>query len=222
MSWPSGCRPRLPRRSTWARRSEETNSLYGLDRKETKVFGQNCVCWRGDWSSGIRFVQLYRGAGASVDAHTRGSRRTTRRPLPRHRPAGGRPCSKTSRPAGYSTKPWSSGVVSSAAPRCPRRGRPRPQPQRLHHVDGRRRDPRGRGRSGTTDESRTPRGRRQAPRPRSARHDPAPDGRRPHEARLPPQGTPRAGHHLNEGVVSEKLRPVEAQTLAFNFVSNTI
>ncbi|WP_406697921.1 DUF1501 domain-containing protein [Singulisphaera sp. Ch08] len=52
-----------------ASESEETKSLYGLDRKETKVFGQNCLLARRLVERGVRFVQLYHGAGSRWDAH---------------------------------------------------------------------------------------------------------------------------------------------------------
>lgn len=52
-----------------ASESEETKTLYGLDRKETKVFGQNCLLARRLVERGVRFVQLYHGAGSKWDAH---------------------------------------------------------------------------------------------------------------------------------------------------------
>jgi len=49
--------------------SEETKALYGLDRKETAAFGRNCLLARRLVERGVRFVQLYHGAGAKWDAH---------------------------------------------------------------------------------------------------------------------------------------------------------
>ncbi|QEH35168.1 hypothetical protein OJF2_37130 [Aquisphaera giovannonii] len=50
--------------------SEETRSLYGLDRKETSAFARNCLLARRLVERGVRFVQLYHGAGAKWDAHS--------------------------------------------------------------------------------------------------------------------------------------------------------
>ena len=47
-----------------ARESAETNALYGLDQKETATFGRNCLLARRLVERGVRFVQLYHGAGA--------------------------------------------------------------------------------------------------------------------------------------------------------------
>jgi hypothetical protein len=53
-----------------AAESEETRALYGLDRKETEVFGRNCLLARRLVERGVRFVQLYHGAGSKWDAHS--------------------------------------------------------------------------------------------------------------------------------------------------------
>ena len=53
-----------------ATESEETKQLYGLDDKETNVFGRNCLMARRMVESGVRFVQLYSGAGSGWDAHS--------------------------------------------------------------------------------------------------------------------------------------------------------
>jgi hypothetical protein len=50
--------------------SEETKSLYGLDQKETSVFGRNCLMARRLVENGVRFVQLYSGAGSGWDSHS--------------------------------------------------------------------------------------------------------------------------------------------------------
>ncbi|MEX1042803.1 MAG: DUF1501 domain-containing protein, partial [Pirellulaceae bacterium] len=49
--------------------TEETKSLYGLDQKETSVFGRNCLMARRLVENGVRFVQLYSGAGSGWDSH---------------------------------------------------------------------------------------------------------------------------------------------------------
>lgn len=50
--------------------TEETKSLYGLDQKETSVFGRNCLMARRLVENGVRFVQLYSGAGSGWDSHS--------------------------------------------------------------------------------------------------------------------------------------------------------
>ncbi len=47
-----------------------TKELYGLDQKETAVFGRNCLLARRLVEHGVRFVQLYSGAGSGWDSHT--------------------------------------------------------------------------------------------------------------------------------------------------------
>ena len=48
----------------------ETQKLYGLDRKETKYFGRQCLLTRRLLERGVRYVQLYSGGGVdSWDAH---------------------------------------------------------------------------------------------------------------------------------------------------------
>lgn len=49
--------------------TEDTQSLYGLDRKETEVFGRNCLLARRLVERGVRFIQLYSGTGSKWDAH---------------------------------------------------------------------------------------------------------------------------------------------------------
>jgi len=50
---------------------EAVKRLYGLDDKETAAFGRNCLLARRLVERGVRFVQLYHGAGSKWDAHTR-------------------------------------------------------------------------------------------------------------------------------------------------------
>jgi hypothetical protein len=50
--------------------TEETKSLYGLDKPETAVFGRNCLLARRLVERGVRFVELYCGSGSGWDAHT--------------------------------------------------------------------------------------------------------------------------------------------------------
>lgn len=49
--------------------SEETRKLYGIGEKDTDTFGRNCLLARRLVERGVRFVQLYSGAGSKWDAH---------------------------------------------------------------------------------------------------------------------------------------------------------
>lgn len=51
------------------RESEHIKNLYGLDEKETEVFGRNCLMARRLVERGVRFVQLYSGTGSKWDSH---------------------------------------------------------------------------------------------------------------------------------------------------------
>ncbi|MFM7804096.1 MAG: DUF1501 domain-containing protein, partial [Verrucomicrobiota bacterium] len=52
-----------------SRESEATRRLYGLDDAETATFGRMCLQARRLVERGVRFVQLYSGAGSRWDAH---------------------------------------------------------------------------------------------------------------------------------------------------------
>jgi uncharacterized protein (DUF1501 family) len=47
----------------------ETQSLYGLDEPATEAYGRLCLLARRLVERGVRFVQLYSGAGSRWDAH---------------------------------------------------------------------------------------------------------------------------------------------------------
>ena len=47
--------------------SEETRTLYGLDQKETRQFGEQCLAARRLVERGVRFVQLFHGGGGGGD-----------------------------------------------------------------------------------------------------------------------------------------------------------
>lgn len=53
-----------------ANETEGTRRLYGLDQKDTADFGKLCLMARRMAESGVRFVQLYHGAGSKWDAHS--------------------------------------------------------------------------------------------------------------------------------------------------------
>ncbi len=48
-----------------------TQSLYGLDAKETAAMGRLCLLSRRLVQRGVRFVQIYHGAGSKWDAHAK-------------------------------------------------------------------------------------------------------------------------------------------------------
>jgi Protein of unknown function (DUF1501) len=52
-----------------SKESDATKSLYGMDQQETAVFGRNCLLARRLVENGVRFVQLYSGAGSKWDSH---------------------------------------------------------------------------------------------------------------------------------------------------------
>jgi len=52
-----------------SKETEATKQLYGLDHEETAVFGRNCLLARRLVENGVRFVQLYSGAGSKWDSH---------------------------------------------------------------------------------------------------------------------------------------------------------
>jgi hypothetical protein len=49
--------------------SEATKKLYGIDEERTATFGRNCLLARRLVERGVRFIQLYSGAGSKWDAH---------------------------------------------------------------------------------------------------------------------------------------------------------
>ena len=54
-----------------ASESEATRKLYGIDDAKTAVMGRNCLLARRLVERGVRFVQLYHGAGSKWDAHAK-------------------------------------------------------------------------------------------------------------------------------------------------------
>jgi hypothetical protein len=61
----------LPEVLDFSQETEETKALYGLDRKETKEFGEQMLATRRLIERGVRFVQVQYGAGGAGvwDAH---------------------------------------------------------------------------------------------------------------------------------------------------------
>ncbi|HLF93589.1 MAG TPA: DUF1501 domain-containing protein, partial [Planctomycetota bacterium] len=53
-----------------SRETEETFYLYGVKEKVTESYGRMCLLARRLVERGVRFVQLYSGAGSKWDAHS--------------------------------------------------------------------------------------------------------------------------------------------------------
>jgi uncharacterized protein (DUF1501 family) len=52
-----------------SKESEATKKMYGMDNPTTAVFGTNCLMARKLVERGVRFIELYSGAGSGWDAH---------------------------------------------------------------------------------------------------------------------------------------------------------
>jgi hypothetical protein len=52
-----------------SKEDEKTKEAYGLNKKETAEFGHRCLLARRLVERGVRFVQIYCGAGSQWDAH---------------------------------------------------------------------------------------------------------------------------------------------------------
>ncbi len=50
---------------------DHIQKLYGLDQKETQTYGRQCLMARRLVERGVRFVQLYHGAGSKWDSHSK-------------------------------------------------------------------------------------------------------------------------------------------------------
>jgi len=60
-----------PEAVDWANEPESVRNLYGMDQKHTEVFGRNCLLARRLVERGVRFIQLYHGAGSKWDSHAK-------------------------------------------------------------------------------------------------------------------------------------------------------
>ncbi len=54
-----------------AEETAATQEAYGLNDKNTQAFGRNCLMARRLVERGVRFIELYSGAGSKWDAHTK-------------------------------------------------------------------------------------------------------------------------------------------------------
>ena len=59
-----------PEAVDFSKETKGTKRLYGMDDKETAAFGSNCLLARRLVERGVRFVQLYSGAGSRWDSHS--------------------------------------------------------------------------------------------------------------------------------------------------------
>jgi hypothetical protein len=53
-----------------SKETDETLELYGMKNKETEPYGRMCLLARRFVERGVRFIQLYSGAGSKWDAHS--------------------------------------------------------------------------------------------------------------------------------------------------------
>jgi hypothetical protein len=62
----------IPETLQLEKESESTRALYGMDKAETKTFGEQCLVARRLVERGVRFVQLFHGGGGGGewDAHS--------------------------------------------------------------------------------------------------------------------------------------------------------
>jgi hypothetical protein len=62
----------IPETLQLEKESEATRKLYGIDKSETKAFGEQCLAARRLVERGVRFVQLFHGGGGGGewDAHS--------------------------------------------------------------------------------------------------------------------------------------------------------
>ena len=61
---------RTPEAVDIAKETDATKALYGMDRKETATMGRLCLLSRRMVERGVRFVQIYHGAGSRWDSHS--------------------------------------------------------------------------------------------------------------------------------------------------------
>ena len=184
------------------REPEPIRKLYGIDDPRCSHFAKQCLMARRLVERGVRFVQIYSGGmenERSWDGHTDIAKN--------HSGFAG----ETDKPiAALLSDLKASGLLDSTLviwngefgrlPIVQKGGhRPRPQPPRLHDLDGRRRR-QGRGTPRQDRRDRPQGGRGQGQRERPPRHHPAPARDRPRAPdlpipgpRLPPDRTSPAG-----------------------------
>ena len=78
-----------PELVNFAEETTATNTMYGIDRPETREFGQRCLLARRMIERGVRFVQLYAGDTNGWDAHNNVLKNHRERCLATDRPVAG-------------------------------------------------------------------------------------------------------------------------------------
>jgi len=78
-----------PEAVDFSKENEATKQLYGIDTKETEEFGKMCLLSRRLVERGVRFVQLYHGAGSKWDSHTKIEQNHSRLCLSMDKPVAG-------------------------------------------------------------------------------------------------------------------------------------
>ena len=162
--------------------TEETKKLYGLEGKETATMGRLCLLARRMVERGVRFVQIYHGAGSKWDAHSK---------LESNH---GGLCKSMDQPVAALLKDlkrrglldttlvyW--GGEFGRTPMSEKGDGRDPQSNRLHAMDGRRRRE-GRANHRHDRRDRIASHRNEAARPRSARDGASPDGAEQHGSRI--------------------------------------
>lgn len=69
--------------------TEATKELYGMNQKETATYGRMCLLARRMVERGVRFIQLYHGAGSKWDSHTKMEQNHSQLCLSSDRPIAG-------------------------------------------------------------------------------------------------------------------------------------
>ena len=62
---------KAPQAVDLSKETDATKALYGMDAPETAVYGRNCLLARRLVENGVRFIQLYSGAGSKWDSHAK-------------------------------------------------------------------------------------------------------------------------------------------------------
>ena len=149
-SWPTACRRRRPTPSTSRREPQHIRDMYGPGTQARQLLIARRLVERG-----VRFVQVWHGAGQPWDNHddievnhrklAEAVRPGDRRPA--DRPEAARPARRHAGHLGRRVRPHADGRAADAGRERRQDQRPRPQPLRLHDVAGRRRR---QGRPGAT------------------------------------------------------------------------
>ena len=118
--------------------SDATKKMYGMDNPASSVFGTNCLMARKLVERGVRFVELYSGAGSGWDAHNDLEGNHTKYCGSADKPIAGLLADLKARGMLKDTLVvWGGEFGRTPFQRADHR--PRPQPVGLHDVDGRRR-----------------------------------------------------------------------------------